>query len=73
MEMALNTTRNFGFLPDALIKFIGRQAQYDFYKIDEAAFRLIKITGFEPSDIGANVICVPKTRGELLDRLSKWL
>lgn len=59
MEMALNQTKNFGYLPNDLIEFILARADYDFYKIDELGGKLIKIDGFEPDDIGANVICLP--------------
>ncbi len=35
IEMALETTRGFGYLPDDLIEFISGQRDYDFYRIDE--------------------------------------
>ena len=60
MEMALNQSRNFGYLPDDLIKFMAERADYDFFKIDEPNAKLIKIEGFANDDIGANVICIPK-------------
>ncbi|MEP7214238.1 MAG: FkbM family methyltransferase [Acidobacteriota bacterium] len=59
MEMALNQTRNFGYLPNDLIEFMAERAKYQFFKIDEINGKLIEITGFEPDDIGANVICIP--------------
>ncbi|HMJ09145.1 MAG TPA: FkbM family methyltransferase [Pyrinomonadaceae bacterium] len=63
MEMALNQTRNFGYLPNDLIEFIAARADYDFFKIDEINAKLVKITGFAADDIGANVICIPKSAG----------
>lgn len=59
MEMALNQTKNFGYLPNDLIEFIRQRASYNFYKIDEIKSELIQIDGFAPDDIGANVICIP--------------
>ena len=74
MEMALQQTRNFGYTPNDLIKYIGERAAYDFYRVDEYKNRLTKIEGFDPADIGANVICFP--RGFYADRfpaLEKYL
>ena len=59
MEMALNQTKNFGYLPDELIDTIRSKGNYRFYKIDESQAKLIEIDGFERNDIGANVICIP--------------
>jgi FkbM family methyltransferase len=73
MEMALNTTRNFGYFPDELVKFIASHGNYNFYKIDEAALKLIKIVGFAQDDIGANVLCIPEARADILPRLTVWL
>ena len=58
MEMALATSRPFGYIPNDLIEFIRSRADYAFYKIDEVKWRLIPIQGFDRSDIGANVLCV---------------
>jgi len=60
IEMALETTRGFGYLPDDLIQFINNQRNYDFYRIDERKSQLKKIDGFSKDDIGANVLCVPQ-------------
>lgn len=60
MEMALNQTKNFGYLPEELIQFMRSRAGYDFYKIDEVNCKLIPIEGFDDDDIGANVVCIPK-------------
>lgn len=59
MEMALNQTKNFGYLPNDLIEFLRKRAPYIFYKIDENKTELIEIDGFADDDIGANVICIP--------------
>ncbi len=68
MEMALQQTENFGYLPNDLINFMRERADYDFYKVDEIKNKLIKIEGFEKDDIGANVICFP--RGFYQDRFA---
>jgi FkbM family methyltransferase len=64
MEMALNQTRNFGYYPNHLLEFISREAAYDFYKIDEIRGNLIRFDSFADNDIGANVICIPRSIGE---------
>jgi len=60
MEMALNQTRNFGYLPNDLIQFLRSRADYRFLKIDETNERLIEIDAFENDDMGANVLCLPR-------------
>lgn len=60
IEAALETTRPFGYFPDDLVRFIGKQSDYDFYEFVEAADRLDKIDGFERESIGANVLCIPQ-------------
>jgi FkbM family methyltransferase len=64
MEMALQQTKFFDYVPDDLIQYIGEQAEYNFYKVDEAAGRLIHIKGFDGEDIGANVFCIPAAAPE---------
>ncbi len=59
-EMALGTTKGFGYLPNDLIEFIRRCADYRFYALDETKFVLEEIEGFTPEQIGANVLCVPR-------------
>jgi len=72
MEMALNTARNFGYVPNELVRFIGSHAPYQFFTIEEKAMRLEQIDGLDRDDAGANVLCIPETRSELLLRLSGW-
>lgn len=60
MEMALQQTRNFGYLPDDLLKYMRSKADYVFFKIDEINTKLIAIEKIEKDDIGANFICFPK-------------
>lgn len=60
IEMALATSKGFGYIPNDLIEFIRSKADYDFYAIDETHFSLQRIDGFEPDDIGANVLCLPQ-------------
>ena len=67
MEMALQTTSNFDYVPNDLIEFIGSRREYDFYAVNEINGTLKSITGFPEGDIGANVFCIP--RGSYLDRL----
>lgn len=62
MEMALETSRHFGYKPNDLIQFIKSQADYDFYAINEISIKLEKIDGFSAEQIGANVLCVPKNQ-----------
>lgn len=69
IEMALGTTKGFGYLPNDLMVFMRQQAEYEFYVIDEVRCLLKRIEGFEPENIGANVLCVPK--GHYEERLSK--
>lgn len=59
MEMALEQSRHFGYLPNDLLNFILSMADYHVFKIDEVGGRLIEIDHFEPEDIGANVLCIP--------------
>jgi len=58
-EMALATTKGFGYLPNDLIEFIRQHVAYDFYAINDLDGTLEKIEGFAADDIGANVLCVP--------------
>lgn len=62
MEMALQQTKNFDYLPNDIIRFMNERADYSFYKIDELKSTLIKIDGFDEDDIGANVICFPNNQ-----------
>ncbi len=71
MEMALEQTRNFGYLPTDLINFLQERAAYDFYAVEESKGTLRKIEYFAPDDIGANVICIPKEYYQ--DRISSTL
>ena len=62
MEMALETTKEFGYKPNDIITFIKEHADYDFFALDEVNRKLIRIEGFADDDIGANVLCVPRER-----------
>lgn len=59
-EMALATTKSFGYLPNDLIEFIRQHADYNFYALNEFDGTLREIDGFAPDEIGANVLGVPK-------------
>ena len=71
IEMALATTRGFGYLPNDLIEYIKQQAAYNFFAIDETHSNIRQIEGFALDDIGANVLCLPQDFD--LKILSKWL
>lgn len=58
-EMALATTKGFGYLPNDLIEFIRRHADYNFFALNDFDGTLREINGFDPDEIGANVLCVP--------------
>lgn len=60
IEMALETTRGFDYLPNDLIEYIRGKADYEFYAIDEINFGLHRIENFSSEDKGANVLCLPK-------------
>lgn len=66
MEMALSETSRFGYLPNDLIVFLKAQADYKFYALDEENKRLKEIEGFAPDDIGADVLCVPAGKRDIL-------
>lgn len=59
IEMALGTTKGFGYLPDELVRFMKERADYRFYAVNENRGTLKQIEGFAPDDIGANVLCMP--------------
>lgn len=69
VEMARATTRTFGYGPDALVDLLRSAARYRFFSVDEAAGRLEEIQGFAREDIGANVLCVPAARRDVLETL----
>ncbi len=66
MEMALGQTKDFSYVPDDLIKYIGEHAEYSFFKVDELGGKLVRIDGFDPDDIGANVFCIPANAPEFI-------
>jgi FkbM family methyltransferase len=61
MEMALEATRHFGYKPNDLLAFIGGEADYLFYSVDEIRGRVKQITSFGENDLGANVFCIPRS------------
>lgn len=60
MEMALETSKEFGYKPNDLLVFLKEQAAYDFFALDEKNHKLVKIEKFADEDIGANVLCLPQ-------------
>lgn len=70
IEMALGTTKSFGYLPDDLVQFMRARADYEFYAVDDLTGELRPTDGFAPDDIGANVLCVPTC---LRDRFAERL
>jgi FkbM family methyltransferase len=69
VEMARATSSTFGHGPDALVDFLRSTASYRFFAVDERAGRLHEIQGFSRDDIGANVLCVPAARTDLVGAL----
>lgn len=72
MEMALNTTKNFDYYPNDLVRFIDSKGDYSFFQIDEARLKLLPINGFAKDDIGANVLCFPRRRS-LPPGIGSWM
>ena len=68
-EMARATTRSFGYGPDDLIEALRAAAGYRFFAVDEAQGQLAEVRGFAPEHPGANVLCVPPGREDLLRKL----
>ncbi|HEY0544546.1 MAG TPA: FkbM family methyltransferase [Pyrinomonadaceae bacterium] len=62
IEMALGTTKGFGYLPQDLIDYMKKHVDYNFYAVQEPSGKLKQVAGFPPEDIGANVLCVPAAR-----------
>lgn len=71
IEMALATSKGFGYVPNDLIEFLKSKADFDFYAIDEINGKMEKISGFKPDDIGANVLCLPQ--GFDMSKLNEFL
>jgi FkbM family methyltransferase len=67
IEMALNTSKWFGYSPNDIIEFMTGQYNYEFFAINERSQKIEKFNKFDPNDIGANVLCVPE--GHYHDRL----
>ena len=59
VEMALDTTKSFGYTPKDLIEYLNSQAKYDYFCISETEADLVPIDGFREGDKGANVLCLP--------------
>ncbi|MEZ5425526.1 MAG: FkbM family methyltransferase [Pyrinomonadaceae bacterium] len=68
IEMALDTTRGFGYLPNDIVDFMRQKGDFEFYAIEEPNGGLKKIKGFEPDQKGANVLCRPTGEYERLFR-----
>jgi FkbM family methyltransferase len=60
IEIARETLKGFGRIPNDVISFMKDQAPYHFYAIDERRGQLKSINGFAAEDIGANVLCIPE-------------
>lgn len=66
MEMALGNTKEFGYKPDEIISFIKETGDYVFFALDEIKRELKRIEGFADDDIGANVLCVPREKVDVV-------
>jgi FkbM family methyltransferase len=74
MEMALNQTKNFGYVPNDLVDFIRQHGEYEFYRADELSGKLIRFERFDRDDLGANVICFPKrAHADRFDALRQFI
>ena len=74
IEMALATSKGFGYLPNYLIEFLRNHCDFRFYAADEHRGTLRLIDGFADDDIGANVFCVPRPRSdEIRSVISEYL
>jgi len=73
MEMALATSKYFGYVPDDLLTFLSSSADYEFFVIDERSTKLRQIDAFGGSDPGGNVICLPRTRPEHRNRIEEFI
>ena len=71
IEMALATTSGFGYLPNDLIEYIRSRADFRFFAIHEKFPNLREIRGFDPDDIGANVLCLPPEFD--VTKVSSWM
>lgn len=69
VEMALATSRGFGYGPDDLVQYMRAQGDYEFFAIDDTTGALAPIEGFRAGDPGAYVLCVP--RAHYRDRLAR--
>lgn len=70
IEMARNTAAGFGYEPQDLIAHLQGYADYRIFAIDERTGALIPIDRFEQDDIGANTLCLPAARLDLLRRFT---
>jgi FkbM family methyltransferase len=59
MEMALGTSKHFGYRPQALIDFVQSKASYDFFAFDPTNISMQKVLAFPEGHIGANVVGIP--------------
>ena len=59
VEMALATSKRFGYEPNDLISFINEQAPYRFFEIAENRAAVLEFNRFPEGSVGANVLCVP--------------
>jgi FkbM family methyltransferase len=59
MEMALETSKHFGYSPQALIEFIQTQTPYEFFALDPTNTSMQKVDRFPEGHIGANVVGIP--------------
>lgn len=68
VEMALATTRGFGYTPNDLVRVFRDRGAFDLFAIGETDGAVTPLDGFAPGDPGAYVVCVP--RGHYRDRLA---
>lgn len=59
IEMALDTTRGFGYLPNDILEFFKAHGDFEYFAINEENGKLEPLKSFRNEDRGANVLCIP--------------
>jgi FkbM family methyltransferase len=71
IEMSRETSARFGYRPHDLLEWMRARAAYSFFAIEDQSGRLIDIDHFAPRDVGANVLCVPAQRADIVRGLKR--
>ena len=71
IEAAVATSQPFGYGPNDLLDRLDRANSFRHFIIDERTGQLTEFKRFETGHPGANILCAPHARPELLDTLRK--